>query len=262
MQVEILTLSGKKAGSLELNPGVFGVDVRTDLLARAVNWQRDSQRAGLAFTKTRGEIDRSKKKIYGQKKTGGARHGAKSPSLFVGGGVVFGPRGRDFSSSLPKAVRALALKSALASKAQSQSLIVIDEATMASHKTKELAASLAKLGATNATFIVDALEPNFDRASRNLPHVKVIPTGGANVLDILKREKLVLTKHAVELLTARLLSEKAATAKPAKAAKPAAKAAAPKAEAKAPKAAPAKKLEAKAVTPAKAGASAKTKKEA
>jgi large subunit ribosomal protein L4 len=237
MQVDILSLSGKKAGSLELNPGVFGVEVRTDLLARAVNWQRDRQRAGLAFTQTRGEINRSKKKIYGQKKTGGARHGAKSPSLFVGGGVVFGPRGRDFSSDLPKAVRALALKSALASKAQSQSLIVIDEASMASHKTKELAANLEKLGATNATFIVDALEANFDRASRNLPHIKVIPTGGANVLDILKREKLVLTKHAVELLTARLLTEKTATAKPAKAAPKAAA----KAEPKAAKAAPAKK---------------------
>jgi len=244
MQIEILSLSGKKTGSLELNPGVFGVEVRTDLLARAVTWQRDSQRAGLAFTKTRGEIDRSKKKIYGQKKTGGARHGAKSPSLFVGGGVTFGPRGRDFSSSLPKAVRALALKSALASKAQSQSLIIIDETSMTSHKTKELAANLAKLGASNATFIVDALEPNFDRASRNLPHIKVIPTGGANVMDILKREKLVLTKHAVELLTARLLTEKAE----GKASKPVAKKTTAKATTKAEapaKAAPAKKSAAK-----------------
>ncbi len=246
MNLEILTLSGKKAGTLELNPGVFGVEVRTDLLARAVTWQRDSHRAGLAFTKTRGEIDRTKKKVYGQKKTGGARHGAKSPSLFVGGGVTFGPRGRDFSSSLPKAVRALALKSALASKAQSQSLIIIDEATMTSHKTKDLAASLIKLGATNATFIVDAMEPNFDRASRNLPFIKVIPTAGANVMDILKREKLVLTKHAVELLTARLLTEKAEgrASKPTAAKKVAAKAdakeAAPK-KAAAPKAAKTKK---------------------
>jgi large subunit ribosomal protein L4 len=247
MNFEILTLAGKKAGSMELNAGVFGVEVRTDLLARAVNWQRDSKRAGLAFTQTRGEINRTKKKVYGQKKTGGARHGAKSPSLFVGGGVVFGPRGRDFSSSLPKAVRALALKSALSSKAQSQSLIIIDEATLANHKTKELAASLAKLGATNATFIVDALEPNFDRASRNLPFIKVLPSSAANVLDILKREKLVLTKHAVELLTARLLTEKSE----AKAAKPAVKKATAKAEAK--EAAPKKAAAPKAT---------KTKKEA
>jgi large subunit ribosomal protein L4 len=237
MNFEILTLAGKKAGSMELNAGVFGVEVRTDLLARAVNWQRDSKRAGLAFTQTRGEINRTKKKVYGQKKTGGARHGAKSPSLFVGGGVVFGPRGRDFSSSLPKAVRALALKSALSSKAQSQNLIIIDDATLANHKTKELAASLEKLGATNATFIVDALEPNFDRASRNLPFIKVLPSSAANVLDILKRDKLVLTKHAVELLTVRLLTEKAE----GKAAKPATKKVAAKAEAQAEKPAAAKK---------------------
>jgi large subunit ribosomal protein L4 len=223
MNIDILTLAGQKAGTLTLDASVFGADVRRDLLARAVNWQRDSQRAGLASTLTRGEIDRSKKKIYGQKKTGGARHGAKSPSLFVGGGVVFGPRPRDFSSSLPKAVRVAALRSALASKAQSQSLIVIDEAAPKSSKTKDLVAQLAKLGALNATFIVDAMDSNFDRASRNLPHIKVLPTMGANVLDILKREKLVLTKHAVELLTARLAKAEGAE-KSAKVAPKAAKA--------------------------------------
>ena len=234
MNFDVLTLGGKKAGTVALNPAVFGVEVRRDLLARAVTWQRDAQRAGLANTLTRGEVNRSKKKIYGQKKTGGARHGAKSPSLFVGGGVTFGPRGRDFSTSLPKAVRAAALRSALSSKAVSQSLIIIDEATMASCKTKELFAALEKMGALNATFIVDAMEPNFDKASRNLPHVKVVPTGGANVLDILKREKLVLTKNAVELLTARLVTE-AKAEKPAKAAKAEKPAAAPKAAKAAPK---------------------------
>lgn len=240
MNIEILTLGGKKAGTMELNASVFGAEVRTDLLARAVNWQRDAQRAGLANTKTRGEIDRSKKKLYNQKKTGGARHGARSPSLFVGGGVVFGPRPRDFTSSLPKAVRVAALRSALSAKATSQNLVVIEDAAMADHKTKALASSLEKLGLMNATFIVDAMEPNFDKASRNLPHVKVIPTAGANVLDILKREKLVLTKNAVEMLTARLAkaegaeapkAKKAAAPKATAAAKPAAKAAAaPKAK--------------------------------
>jgi large subunit ribosomal protein L4 len=252
MNIEILTLSGKKVGTMDLNPSVFGVEVRTDLLARAVTWQRDAQRAGLANTKTRGEIDRSKKKLYNQKKTGGARHGARSPSLFVGGGVVFGPRPRDFTSSLPKAVRVAALRSALSAKATSQNLVVIDDATMANHKTKALASSLEKMGLLRATFIVDAMEPNFDKASRNLPFVKVIPTAGANVLDILKREKLVLTKNAVEMLTARLAkapkaegqADAPATAK--KAAAPKAEAA-PKATAKADKsaAAPKAKKEAK-----------------
>jgi large subunit ribosomal protein L4 len=216
MNFDVMTLAGKKAGTVALNPAIFGVEVRADLLARAVTWQRDAHRAGLANTKTRGEIDRSKKKVYSQKKTGGARHGAKSPSLFVGGGVTFGPRPRDFASSLPKKVRALALKSALSSKASSQNLIIIDEAVTASFKSKDLAANLATLQATNAAFIVDSLDPNFDKASRNLKHIKVLPTSAANVYDILHFEKLVLTKNAVEMLTARLLDEKS-EATPAKA---------------------------------------------
>lgn len=240
MQLDILTLAGKKAGTLELNPTVFGADVRADLLARAVTWQRDSWRAGLANTKTRGEVDRTKKKVYGQKKTGGARHGAKSSNIFVGGGAVFGPRPRDFSTDLPKAVRAAALRSALSSKATTGNLVVIEDAAMASHKTKDLAASLEKLSLLNATFIVDAMEDNFDRASRNLPHLKVLPTGGANVYDILKREKLVLTKNAVAMLTERLAKEPKAVAEGAQKApkaKVAAEAPAAKKAAAAPKAA-------------------------
>lgn len=247
MNYDILTLEGKKAGTIELSSNIFGLEVRADLLQRAVRYQQDAKRAGLAFTKTRGEVDRSKKKIYAQKKTGGARHGAKSSNIFVGGGVVFGPRGRDFSSSLPKQVRMLALKTALSSKAASKNLIIIDEATVKSHKTKELASKLEKLNALNATFIVDSLDANFSKASRNIPLVKVLPTAGANVYDILHREKLVLTKTAVDLLSARLMTEakeakapKAVKAPKAKAeteAKPAAKKTAAKPAAKSKKSA-------------------------
>ena len=232
MNFDILTLDGKKSGSVDLSPAIFGLEVRVDLLQRAVIWQQDSKRAGLANTLTRGEVNRSKKKIYGQKKTGGARHGAKSPSLFVGGGVTFGPRPRDFASSLPKKVKVLAIKTALSSKAASSNLIIIDEATLKSHKTKDLFSKLEKMGALNATFIVDSIDANFDKATRNLPFVKVLPTSGANVYDILHREKLVLTSKAVDMLSARLAtesrSEKAADAKAAKAATKAPKAAAAK----------------------------------
>lgn len=225
MNFDILTLDGKKSGSVTLDASVFGVEVRADLLHRAVQWQLNGKRAGLASTLTRGEINRTKKKVYGQKKTGGARHGARSPSLFVGGGVTFGPRPRDFTSDLPKQVRNLALKTALSSKAQDKNLIIIDEAAVSSHKTKDLATKLAKLGAMNATFIVDSSDANFDKASRNLPKLKVVPTSGANVYDILRHEKLVLTSAAVALLSSRLAGKE-------KAAKPAKKAAAPKAAAK------------------------------
>lgn len=248
MNMDILTLDGKKAGSIVLPAGVFGVDVRADLLARAVNWQMANSRAGLADTKTRGEIDRTKKKAYSQKKTGGARHGARSSNIFVGGGTAFGPKPRDFGTNLPKQVRKLALKTALASKVSAGNLIVIDEAAVAAPKTKDLAGKLEKLNALNATFIVDSFEANFDKASRNLPHVKVLPTSGANVYDILRHEKLVLTEKAVSLLVARLDGEDAEVAeKPVKVAKAKAVKADAAVEAK-----PAKKSTAKAAKAAKA----------
>lgn len=221
MNLDIISLDGKKTGSLELPANVFGLEVRTDLLARAVNWQLANQRDWLAHTKTRGEIDRSKKKHGPQKKSGNARHGARSSNIFVGGGVSHGPRNRTTTNSLPKQVRLLALKNALSSKAVSSNLIIIDEAALAAPKTKQLFAQLAKLNALNATFIVDSFENNFDLASRNLPHVKVIPTAGANVYDILQRDKLVLTSKAVSMLVARFNGDDSeeVAAKPAKAAK-------------------------------------------
>jgi large subunit ribosomal protein L4 len=220
MNIDVINLDGKKVGGLALDAAVFGAPVRADLLQRAVKWQLARVRAGLAFTKTRGEIDRSKKKMYKQKGTGGARHGARSPSLFVGGGVVFGPRGRDFAHSLTKRVRALALKTALSSKLAGGKLIVIDEAKLANHKTKDFAAQLAKLNLSKVTFIVDSLEANFDRASRNIPHLKVLPTEGANVYDILRGDALVLTQNAVKMLEARLNGSAEATAEKPTIAKP------------------------------------------
>lgn len=228
MNFDIISLDGNKTGSVDLPTNVFGLEVRTDLLARAVNWQLANNREWLAHTKTRGEIDRSKKKHGPQKKSGNARHGARSSNIFVGGGVVHGPRNRTTTNSLPKQVRALALKVALSSKVSTSNLIIVDEAALAAPKTKQLAALLTKLNAMNATFIVDSFESNFDLASRNLPHIKVIPTAGANVYDILQRDKLVLTSKAVSLLVARLSGEEseaaAATKAPAaaKAEKPAA----------------------------------------
>jgi large subunit ribosomal protein L4 len=227
MNIDILDLTGKKTGSLALPADLFGREVRADLLQRAVTWQLANQRAGLANTKTRGEINRSKKKVYRQKGTGGARHGARSPSLYVGGGVTFGPRPRDFNPDLPKKVRQLALKTALSSKAHDKTLMVVEDLALKSQKTKDFAASLSKLGVSSATFIVDSLDANFDKASRNIPNLKVVPTGGANVYDILRHRTLVLTPAAIQLLAARLATEEGAgkPAKPAKA--PAAKAAKP-----------------------------------
>lgn len=238
MKLDVLNLDGKATGSVDLNDAVFGLTARKDLLHRVVNWQLAKARGGHASTQTRSEVSRTGAKPFRQKGTGNARHGSKRSNIFVGGSVAFGPKPRDFSFSLTKKVRKLALKTALSAKAESKDLIIIDEAALKTHKTKDLASKLANMNASNATFIVDSIDANFDKASRNLPFIKVLPTEGANVYDILHQNKLVLTKAAAQMLEQRLLNDDkpAAVAKPAK--KASAKPAAKKAPAK--KAAPAK----------------------
>ena len=204
MKLDVITLSGEKAGSVELSDAIFGLDVRKDLLHRAVLWQQARWRAGTADTKGRSEIAVSRKKIYRQKGTGGARHGSKNANIFRGGGVVFGPTPRSFAFDMPKKVRALAVKTALSAKVKEGSLVILDEAKTETHKTGELVKQLQKAELGNALFVVDAMDDNFDKASRNIPHVNVIPTEGVNVYNILKAEKLVVTKAAVALLEATL----------------------------------------------------------
>jgi large subunit ribosomal protein L4 len=154
--------------------------------------------------KNRSEIDRTTKKIYKQKGTGSARHGAASAPQFRGGGRAFGPQVRSHAHDLPKKVRALALKHALSSKAKDGSLIVVDDVRLAEPKTKALVSRFGRLGLANALIIAGAeVETNFQRAARNIPNVDVLPVQGINVYDILRREKLVLTKAAVDALEAR-----------------------------------------------------------
>lgn len=204
MEMKIITLDGQAAGSIQLNPAVFGVPVRQDLLHRYMMWQRQSGRVVTANTKTRDTVHGTTKKFVKQKGSGGARHGDKKAPQFRHGGVSFGPLTHVVSHDLPKAIRRLALATALSAKAASNSLVVIKDAKSKTFKTKDLAAQLAKLELTNVLFVVDSLDTNFDMASRNLPHVKVVPTLGANVYDILRADKLVLTADAVKLLEARL----------------------------------------------------------
>lgn len=209
MKMDIITLDGKKAGSIDLPEAVFGAPVRKDLLHRAVTWQLARRRAGTASTKVRSEVSYTTAKMYAQKGTGRARHGSRSPGLFRGGAVVFGPRPRSHETDMPKKVRRLALATALSAKVAEQKCIVIDEAKMASHKTKDLASKLKALSLQSAVFIVDSMDEKFDKASRNIPHVTVLPTEGANVYDILRADTLVVTKNAVAMLEARLSASKA-----------------------------------------------------
>jgi large subunit ribosomal protein L4 len=204
MKLDITTLEGSNAGSVDLNETIFGLDPRADLLARCVRWQLAKRQAGTHATKGRSDINRTTKKIYKQKGTGGARHGAASAPQFRGGGRAFGPQVRSHAHDLPKKVRALALRHALSSKAKDASLIVIDDVRMSDSKTKALVERFGKLGLANALIIGGAeIEANFQRAARNIPNIDVLPVQGINVYDILRREKLVLTKAAVDALEAR-----------------------------------------------------------
>lgn len=204
MELKITTLEGKEAGKVSLSDAIFGLEPRTDLIQRCINWQLAKRQAGTHKIKLKGEVWRTGKKMYAQKGTGGARHGSARVTNFRGGGRSFGPVVRSHAHDLPKKVRALALRHALSSKAKDGGIIVLDQATMKDAKTKALATQFDKLGLANA-LIIDgaAVDAAFGRAARNIPNIDVLPIQGINVYDILRRKTLVLTKAAVEALEAR-----------------------------------------------------------
>jgi large subunit ribosomal protein L4 len=204
MELKITTLEGKDAGSVQLPDAIFGLEPRSDIVQRCVNWQLAKRQRGTHKTKGRAEIWRTGKKMYAQKGTGGARHGSARVPQFRGGGRAFGPVVRSHAIGLPKKVRALALKHALSSKAKGNGIIVIDKASVKDAKTKTLAAAFGKLGFDNA-LIIDGAEcdANFRSAARNIPNIDVLPVQGINVYDIMRRKTLVLTKAALDALEAR-----------------------------------------------------------
>jgi large subunit ribosomal protein L4 len=204
MDLKVTTLDGKAAGSVTLNAEIFGLEPRTDLIQRCINWQLAKRQAGTHKTKGRAEINRTGKKMYAQKGTGSARHGSARVPQFRGGGRAFGPVVRSHAIDLPKKVRALALRHALSAKAKDGGIVVVDALSAKEAKTKALAAQFTKLGFANALIIGgDTIEENFGRAARNIPNIDVLPVQGINVYDILRRRTLVLTKAAVEALEAR-----------------------------------------------------------
>jgi large subunit ribosomal protein L4 len=209
LKLAVKNLDNKDNGSIELNADVFGLPVRADLLHRAVQWQLAARRSGNHKTKTISEISGTGKKPYKQKGTGNARQGSMRSAQMRGGATIFGPVVRSHAIDLPKKVRALALRTALSAKAAEGKLIVLNDAKAKSFKTKDMSKTLAGLGLTSA-LVIDGneIDVNFARATNNIPHIDVLPSAGANVYDILRHDTLVLTKDAVDLLTARLAGNK------------------------------------------------------
>jgi large subunit ribosomal protein L4 len=204
MKFDITSIDGSAAGSLELSDAVFGLEPRADLIARMGRWQLAKRQRGTHQTLGRADIHRTGKKMYKQKGTGGARHGSARVPQFRGGGRAMGPVARSHAHDLPKKVRALALKHALSAKVRAGGLVIWESADLAEAKTKTLRATFEKAALKNA-LIIDGAAPHakFAVAARNLPEIDVLPVQGVNVYDIMRREKLVLTKAAVEALEAR-----------------------------------------------------------
>ncbi len=204
MKLDVIKLDGAAAGSIDLGDDIFGLEPRVDILHRVVRWQRNNAQAGTHKVKTRRETSFSTKKIYRQKGTGGARHGDRNAPIFRGGGIYKGPTPRSHGHDLPKKVRLMGLKHALSSKVKDGSLVIIDEA-QSEGKTGALAKMVKNLGWKRA-LIIDgaAVDIGFAKAASNIEGLDILPTMGANVYDILKRDTLVLTKAGVEALEARL----------------------------------------------------------
>lgn len=226
MELKVTTLEGKAAGSVQLSDAIFGLEPRKDIIQRCVNWQLAKRQAGTHKTKGRAEVWRTGKKMYKQKGTGGARHGSRRAPQFVGGSRAFGPVVRDHGFSLPKKVRALALRHALSAKVVAGDLVVVDSLSLKDAKTAGLRETLGKLGWTRTLVIAGPeVDTNFGMAARNIPMVDVLPNAGLNVYDILRANTLVLTKAAVEAIEATYAdyTPSRREAEAAKAAKPAAK---------------------------------------
>jgi len=213
MKTKVLSLDNKDAGEIELSDSIFGLEPRADLIQRVVVWQLAKRRAGTHKILTRAEVDRTKKKVYRQKGTGQARHGARSAPLFVGGAKAMGPVNHSHEFDLPKKVRALGLRHALSSKAKDGGIVVIDQATVKEVKTNDLAKRLGKIGAEKALVVDGVFEKTFELSARNLSNVSLLPAAGLNVYDIMQSEKVVLTKAALRAIEERLGAERRESSK-------------------------------------------------
>ena len=205
MKLDVIKLDAAKAGEVDLNDAIFGLEPRADILHRVVRWQRARAQAGTHSVLGKSEVSYSTKKIYRQKGTGGARHGSRKAPIFRHGGTYKGPTPRSHAHDLPKKFRALGLKHALSAKAGAGQLVILDSLDMGEAKTKILAKAAKELG-WKRVLIIDGAEvnANFARAAANIEGIDVLPSMGANVYDILKRDTLVITKAGVEALEARL----------------------------------------------------------
>ncbi len=200
-KVALYDMSGAQIGELELNDSVFGIEPNKAVLYEFVKMQLANKRVGTSSTKTRAEVRGSGKKPWRQKGTGRARVGSRKNPIWKGGGIVFGPKNRDYSYKLPRKVRRLAMKSALSSKFLDNDIIVVDQLSFDEPKTKQMIKTLEVLNAKKKTLVVTAdSNINVFKSSRNIPGVKPLRADFINVYDLLKYDTLLITKEAVSMV--------------------------------------------------------------
>ncbi len=195
--VAVLNMEGKEVGTIELNDAVFGVKVNEHLVHMAVVQHLANKRHGTQKAKTRGEVSGGGRKPWRQKGTGHARQGSTRSPQWTGGGVVFAPVPRDYSFKINKKEKRAALKSALTSKVQGNSLIVVDELKLDEIKTKKFVAVMNNLKVQKGLVVIDGNDNNVVMSARNLQEIKMIPADSINVYDVMNAKTLVLTKDAV-----------------------------------------------------------------
>jgi large subunit ribosomal protein L4 len=197
-KVDVYNMEGAVTGSLELSDAIFGIEPNQDVLHRAILNQLANRRQGTHSTKTRSEVSGGGRKPYRQKGTGRARQGSSRSAQHVGGGIIFGPKPRDYSYSLPKKMRRLAMKSALSAKVAAGSLIVLDSLELPEIKTQKMVQILGNIGAGKSALVVmTSRDDKIEKSTRNIVGIKTALVNTINVFDILKFDKFVVTKEAV-----------------------------------------------------------------
>lgn len=202
--VDVLDSAGKKVSETQLADEIFNTPIKKSVLHEVVRSQLVAKREGTAACKTRGMVTGSTKKLFRQKGTGNARAGSVKSPLRKGGGVIFGPSQRSYAIKVPKKVKKLALKMALSSKVEDNTIYVIDDFKLETIKTKEVVNVLNALELSDLLIVSDTEEANLLLSSRNIPDVKVIKTEGLNVYDILKFKNLLLVESSIKNIEGRL----------------------------------------------------------
>lgn len=204
--VNVMNTKNESVGQVELNDAVFNLEVKEYILHDVVRMQRAARRAGTACTKTRVEVSGGGAKPWRQKGTGRARSGSRTSPVWRGGGVVFGPKPRDYSFKLNKKVKKQAVAMAMSARLQEENLIVLDDFSMENIKTKDFVGIMKTLNVENGLIVIDGDAENLKLSSRNVNGFKVLPSEGLNVYDILLHKKLVLVKPVIETLEKRLMA--------------------------------------------------------